>query len=163
MTSAELKHRVKLQEWAARIQDCRSSGLPVRMWCRQEDINASNYYRWERDLLTATNGTLQNIPLLLSHACPAALGFDGYFETSPASNSSTSCSLEPLHKSLQALEHTLQTMTVTLSRPPPASAVATRAFAQAATSTDVDKSRVISSIGTMSVRPSEQSRNMSSG
>ena len=30
MTSAELKHRVNLQEWAARIQDCRSSGLSVR-------------------------------------------------------------------------------------------------------------------------------------
>ena len=30
MTSAELKHRVKLQEWAARIQDCRSSGQSVR-------------------------------------------------------------------------------------------------------------------------------------
>ena len=26
MTSAKLKHRVKLQGWAARIQDCRSSG-----------------------------------------------------------------------------------------------------------------------------------------
>ena len=40
MTSAELKHRAKLQEWAARIQDCRSSGLSVRAWCRQEEINA---------------------------------------------------------------------------------------------------------------------------
>ena len=53
MTSAELKHRVKLQEWAARIQDCRSSGLSVRAWCRQEKINAATYYRWERELLTA--------------------------------------------------------------------------------------------------------------
>ena len=44
MTSAELKHRVKLQEWAARIQDCRSSGLSVRAWCRQEEINAATYY-----------------------------------------------------------------------------------------------------------------------
>ena len=52
MTSAELKHRVKLQEWAARIQDCRSSDLSVRAWCRQEEINASTYYRWERELLT---------------------------------------------------------------------------------------------------------------
>ena len=52
MTSAELKHRVKLQEWSARIQDCRSSGLPVRAWCRQERINATTYYRWERELLT---------------------------------------------------------------------------------------------------------------
>lgn len=49
MTSAELKHRVKLQEWAARIQDCRSSGLSVRVWCRQEEINATTYYRWERN------------------------------------------------------------------------------------------------------------------
>ena len=52
MTSAELKHRVKLQEWAARIQDCRSSGLSVRAWCRQEEVNAATYYRWERELLT---------------------------------------------------------------------------------------------------------------
>ena len=52
MTSAELKHRAKLQEWTARIQDCRSSGLSVRAWCRQEGINAATYYRWERELLT---------------------------------------------------------------------------------------------------------------
>ena len=51
MTSAELKHRAKLQEWAARIQDCRSSGLSVRAWCRQEEINAATYYCWERELL----------------------------------------------------------------------------------------------------------------
>ena len=52
MTSAELKHHAKQQEWAAQIQNCRSSGLPVRAWCRQEGINASTYYRWERELLT---------------------------------------------------------------------------------------------------------------
>ena len=51
MTSAKLKHRVKLQEWAARMQDCRSSGLSVRAWRRQEEINAATYYRWERELL----------------------------------------------------------------------------------------------------------------
>ena len=55
MTNAELKHRVQLQEWAARIQDCRSSGLPVRAWCRQEEINAATYYHWERELLTAAD------------------------------------------------------------------------------------------------------------
>ena len=51
MTSAKLKHRVKLQEWAARMQDCRSSGLSVRAWRRQEEINAATYYRWEWELL----------------------------------------------------------------------------------------------------------------
>ena len=59
MTSAELKHRVKLQEWAARIQDCRSSGLSVRAWCRQEDVTTATDSRWERELLTGVrrNGT----------------------------------------------------------------------------------------------------------
>lgn len=37
MTSTELKHQAKLQEWSARIQDCRS-GLSVRAWCRQKEI-----------------------------------------------------------------------------------------------------------------------------
>ena len=62
MTSAKLKHRVKLQEWAARIQDCRSSGLSVRAWCRQEEINVTTYYRWERELLTAAD-TLEYGPV----------------------------------------------------------------------------------------------------
>ena len=53
MTSAELKHQTKLQEWTTRIQDCRSSGLSVRAWCRQEEINAATYYRWERELLAS--------------------------------------------------------------------------------------------------------------
>ena len=53
MTSVELKHQAKLQEWAARIQDCRSSGLSVRAWCRQQGVTAATYYRWERELLAA--------------------------------------------------------------------------------------------------------------
>ena len=52
MTSTELKHHAKLQGWSARIQDCRSSGLSVRAWCKQEGVNATTYYRWERELLT---------------------------------------------------------------------------------------------------------------
>ena len=97
MTSAELKHQTKLQEWAAQIQNCRSSGLPVRAWCRQEGINASTYYRWERELLTAADQApcsavpamtfaelpepkkmSRNVPQLLSHACLCAGRFDAY-------------------------------------------------------------------------------------
>ena len=97
MTSAELKHQTKLQEWAAQIQNCRSSGLPVRAWCRQEGINASTYYRWERELLTAADQVLcsavpamtfaelpepkkmsRNVPKLLSHVCLSAGRFDVY-------------------------------------------------------------------------------------
>ena len=55
MTSNELKHEAKKQEWSMSIQECRGSGLSVRAWCRQEDITASTYYRWERELLTAAD------------------------------------------------------------------------------------------------------------
>ena len=73
MTSAELKHRAKLQEWAARIQDCRSSGLSVRAWCRQEGINAATYYRWERELLaTAETVPRSSVPAVRFAELPAS-------------------------------------------------------------------------------------------
>ena len=57
MTSTELKHQARLQEWAVAIQDCRSSGLSVRQWCRQRGITPTTYYRWERELLSIAGST----------------------------------------------------------------------------------------------------------
>ena len=51
MTSTELKHRAKLQTWSAAIQECRSSGLSVKQWCKQRAVTPTTYYRWERELL----------------------------------------------------------------------------------------------------------------
>ena len=72
MTSAELKHRAKLQEWSVRIQVCRGSGLSVRAWCRQEGITAATYYRWEREVLTAA-GTIprSSVPAVTFAELPA--------------------------------------------------------------------------------------------
>ena len=72
MTSAELKHRARLQEWSARIQDCRGSGLSVRAWCRQEGITAATYYRWEREVL-AVAGTMPrpSVPAVTIAELPA--------------------------------------------------------------------------------------------
>ena len=35
MTSNELKHEAKKQEWSMSIQECRGSGLSVSEWCRE--------------------------------------------------------------------------------------------------------------------------------
>lgn len=51
MTSNELKHKAKLQEWALMVQECRSSGKPVKQWCIENKIKATTYYRWEREIL----------------------------------------------------------------------------------------------------------------
>jgi len=63
MTSNVLKHQAKLQEWTVAIQDCRSSGLSVKQWCRNRGVTTATYYRWERELLALTGGT-RNKPLL---------------------------------------------------------------------------------------------------
>ncbi len=52
MTSNEVKHQAKMQEWGLAIQDCRSSGLSVREWCRQRGVTPTTYYRWEREVLS---------------------------------------------------------------------------------------------------------------
>jgi transposase-like protein len=57
MTSNALKHQARLQEWTAAIEECRSSGLPVKQWCRNRGITTATYYRWERELLALTSGT----------------------------------------------------------------------------------------------------------
>ena len=59
MTSNELKHEAKKQEWNIAIQECRSSGLSVSEWCQQRGVTTTTYYRWERELLTGVrrNGT----------------------------------------------------------------------------------------------------------
>ena len=61
MTSNELKHKAKLQEWALTVQECRSSGKPVKQWCIENKIKATTYYRWEREILGAA-GKNRNKP-----------------------------------------------------------------------------------------------------
>ena len=61
MTSNELKHKAKLQEWALTVQECRSSGKPVKQWCIENKIKVTIYYRWEREIL-GTAGKNRNKP-----------------------------------------------------------------------------------------------------
>ena len=104
MTSAELKHRVKLQEWAAQMQDCRSSGLSVRAWCRQEGINATTYYRWERELLAAAqivpqqaaDVTFAELPAVKQASCNVAERFATLHIGSASLDIYSGCDVEQL-------------------------------------------------------------------
>ena len=40
----------KVSEWAARITECRNSGLSVREWCGINHICTQTYYRWQKRL-----------------------------------------------------------------------------------------------------------------
>ena len=48
MTSNELKHEAKKQEWNIAIQECRSSGLSVSEWCRQRGVTITTLGKFLR-------------------------------------------------------------------------------------------------------------------
>lgn len=67
MTANQLKHQAKLEEWAEAIQECRSSDMSVREWCRNRGTTTTTYYRWERQLLSMASG-LRSKPQQLAAA-----------------------------------------------------------------------------------------------
>lgn len=48
----ELKLAARMQEWSRRIAECRSSGMSVRAWCKEQGIAIQTYYRWEKRFVT---------------------------------------------------------------------------------------------------------------
>ncbi len=40
----------KVAEWAGRITECRSSGMVVKTWCKQNGVCEQTYYKWQRRL-----------------------------------------------------------------------------------------------------------------
>ena len=40
----------KAAEWAARIAECRNSGMPVNRWCKENGVCEQTFYKWQRKL-----------------------------------------------------------------------------------------------------------------
>ena len=53
-----MKHAVKLAEWSEKVQACRSSGMTVKEWCKQNQVCCKTYYRWERVYLAEVSKQL---------------------------------------------------------------------------------------------------------
>ena len=49
-TLREFNTNIALQEWNERIKECRSSGLTVRAWCKENNISHHAYYYWQKRL-----------------------------------------------------------------------------------------------------------------
>ena len=44
----------KMNEWAARIAECRSSGQGVAAWCKENGVCTQTYYKWQKRLFEMT-------------------------------------------------------------------------------------------------------------
>lgn len=40
---ATVKNKVKYAEWITMVEDCRNSGLPVRVWCKENFVGYKTY------------------------------------------------------------------------------------------------------------------------
>ena len=45
-----MSKRERLENWTTRIMACRSSGMTVRAWCRENGLSEKTYYYWQRRL-----------------------------------------------------------------------------------------------------------------
>jgi len=66
----QVKKAAKREQWKQRIVECRSSGMPVKEWCKQQGICYSTYYHYEHELL---NDVPENTNKLISAEIPQAL------------------------------------------------------------------------------------------
>ena len=51
----------RVQIWAERIAECRSSGMSVRAWCRENEISEKTYYYWQRRLYQQMVSTAERV------------------------------------------------------------------------------------------------------
>lgn len=44
----KVTHEMRLMQWTPIIRECRSSGMAVRAWCIENNVNEKQFYYWQR-------------------------------------------------------------------------------------------------------------------
>ena len=52
------KHESYLQLWRGRVMECRNSGKPIAVWCKENGINIKTYYFWQKRVWDKETQTL---------------------------------------------------------------------------------------------------------
>ena len=71
MTIYDIQNAQKTPIWKQRIIECRSSGKSVKEWCKEQGLDFTTYYRWERKILTSMIPT-EDVPGFPASNLPAA-------------------------------------------------------------------------------------------
>lgn len=48
MSVQSITHEVRLQNWSRIVKECRGSGMPIKTWCTEQNINLKTYYNWQK-------------------------------------------------------------------------------------------------------------------
>lgn len=78
-------HQIRLNEWAARLADQKSSGLSVPQWCEKNGVTTHKYFYWKRLLKS------QVVDQVLPDIVPVQLPSVSVPQTQIPSTTYTSC------------------------------------------------------------------------
>lgn len=48
MSTRKVTRQYRLSRWAPIIKECKSSGMTVKAWCAQNNVNEKQFYYWQR-------------------------------------------------------------------------------------------------------------------
>ena len=69
MSTKSMLHQAKLNEWASRFADQKSSGLTVSDWCKQNALSEHKFFYWKRQL--KEEAIEQALPEIVPLAAPS--------------------------------------------------------------------------------------------
>lgn len=77
-----VKHQANLQIRRQSVLECRNSGMTVKQWCAEHQINPTTYYRWQKEVwdyetqaLIPENRSTEGTPIRFAEiSVPSAIG-----------------------------------------------------------------------------------------
>ena len=69
MSTKSMLHQAKLNEWASRFADQKSSGLSVPAWCEQQGISKYKFFYWKK--LLKEEAVSQMLPDIIPLSIPS--------------------------------------------------------------------------------------------
>jgi transposase-like protein len=50
MNAQEVKRQYHLSKWRPIVQECRTSGMTVRAWCKENNVSEQQFFYWQHRL-----------------------------------------------------------------------------------------------------------------
>ncbi len=89
MSTKSILHQARLNEWASRFADQKSSGLTVTEWCKQANLSEHKYFYWKR--LLKEEAIEQVLPDIVPLAMPHVQTQESQVVPNSTENTSESC------------------------------------------------------------------------
>ncbi|WP_050759717.1 IS66 family insertion sequence element accessory protein TnpA [Clostridium carboxidivorans] len=55
----KVTHEMRLMQWTNIVRECLSSGMGVRTWCLENNVNEKQFYYWQRRIRKEVFSTLK--------------------------------------------------------------------------------------------------------